>query len=156
MLLPRLPGPVLWYDMIRTARRWQFLAARMGYGLVLAGAWFFFLTDFLSRFSNVWSEGLPPALIAELVWGFFIVYMVIQLLAMVVVPPVYTAGAITEEKETGTLQYLFVTDLSSGDIVLGKLFSRLLNLGLFLLTGLPILSLIQLLGGLPTDLLWAG
>src|SRR5208282_5800933 len=60
---------------------------------------------------------------------------------------------IIEEKERRTLEFLFVTDLSSLEIVLGKLFARLAHVAMVLLTGLPVLALLQLLGGVDPNLL---
>src|SRR5262249_35701439 len=47
------------------------------------------------------------------------------------------------------------TRLTSAEIVLGKLWSRLAHLVLLLLTGLPVLALLQLLGGVDPSLLVA-
>src|SRR5262249_33048401 len=58
-----------------------------------------------------------------------------------------TAGALAEEKDRGTLEYLFTTDLRSHEIVLGKLVSRLAVMLLLALTGLPVLTLLLFLGG---------
>jgi ABC-type transport system involved in multi-copper enzyme maturation permease subunit len=70
--------------------------------------------------------------------------------------PAYVAGAIADEKERKTLEFMLATDLSNHEIVLSKLLSRLANLTLFLLTGLPILSILQFLGGVDTELMLAG
>src|SRR5262249_52964408 len=70
--------------------------------------------------------------------------------------PAYVGDAIAEEKERKTLDYLLTTHLKDREIVLGKLISRLANVLLFLLAGLPILSLTQLLGGVSPELLWSG
>src|SRR5438094_417338 len=67
----------------------------------------------------------------------------------------YTAGAISEEKEHRTLEYLLATDLRNREIVLGKLASRLANLALLVVAGLPVLSLLQFLGGVDPDLMLA-
>src|SRR2546430_14080099 len=73
--------------------------------------------------------------------------MLVQPLAVTILTPAYVAGAIAEEKDRKTMEFLLATDLRNREIVLSKLLSRLANLTLFLLTGLPILSLIQFLGG---------
>src|SRR5262249_50702863 len=46
--------------------------------------------------------------------------------------------------------------LRNSEIVLSKFGSRLANLGLFLITGLPILSILQFLGGIDPDLVLVG
>ena len=49
------------------------------------------------------------------------------------------AGALTEEKVSGTLIYQLTSDLTPGEIVLGKLFARLAQVLVLFLTGLPML-----------------
>src|SRR5262249_39437353 len=66
-----------------------------------------------------------------------------------------TASAICEEKERRTLEYLLATDLHNREIVLSKFLSRLANMALLVITGLPILSLIQFLGGVDPEMVLA-
>src|SRR5262249_60934626 len=73
--------------------------------------------------------------------------------AVLVLPPAYLAGAIAEEKDRRTLPLLFLTPLYDREIVLGKLFARLAHLGGVLLTGVPILSLLLLWGGVDRPVL---
>src|SRR5262249_49386495 len=67
--------------------------------------------------------------------------------------PAYTAGAIAEEKDRKTLEFLLATDLRNREIVLSKLTARYANLTLLLLTALPILSIMQFMGGVDPNLL---
>src|SRR5207244_3523499 len=60
-----------------------------------------------------------------------------------------------EEKERKTALLLFTTDLRDREILLGKLFGRLIHLGCILLTSLPILCLARLWGGMDGKLLVA-
>ena len=66
------------------------------------------------------------------------------------------AGAIADEKERRTLEFLLATDLRDREILFGKLASRVGSLLLFLLAGLPILGLMQFFGGIDPDLVLAG
>jgi ABC-type transport system involved in multi-copper enzyme maturation permease subunit len=70
--------------------------------------------------------------------------------------PGYVAGAVALEKEARTLEALLGTDLLNREIILSKLLVRLGNLTLMLITGLPILSLLQFAGGIDPDLVLAG
>ncbi len=88
----------------------------------------------------------------KLIWSYF----AIQFLAVGLVTPVMTAGAIADEKERRTLEFILATDLRSREIVLGKLAARLANMLLFLIAGLPVLAVLQFLGGVdPGELLVA-
>ena len=74
-------------------------------------------------------------------------FLVFRLLAVLVVTPAVTSTAIVEEREQGVLDFLLITDLRSQEIVIGKLASRLTNLVFLILTGLPVVILMVLLGG---------
>src|SRR5262249_33007446 len=68
--------------------------------------------------------------------------------------PAATAGAICLDKSRGTLTHLLVTDLTSAEIVLGKLASRLVPTFGLIMCALPAMSLGTLLGGVdPMDLM---
>src|SRR5262249_7761917 len=70
------------------------------------------------------------------------------------VTPVMVAGAIADEKERRTLEFLLATDLRGREIVLGKLAARVASVLLVLLTGVPVLALLQFFGGIdPGELL---
>src|SRR5262245_35899422 len=47
-----------------------------------------------------------------------------QMILLVLVTPAFVAGAVTDEKRRGTLQYLLTADLEARHIVLGKLLAR--------------------------------
>lgn len=142
-------GPVLFYDMVRTARRNRYFLLRCVYAgfLLLILFWVWTTTSWRSQ-----PERLQAAAIAMF---YFESFAVVQFLAVLVLTPAYVAGSIAEEKDRKTLEFLLATDLRNREIVLSKLGSRLANLGLFLLTGLPILSFLQFLGGIDPDLVLA-
>lgn len=52
--------------------------------------------------------------------------------------PAFVAGAITQEKDRGTLPDLLTCPITSLELLLAKLFARLLQLGLILFLGLPL------------------
>jgi ABC-type transport system involved in multi-copper enzyme maturation permease subunit len=143
----RLCGPVLFYDMVRTARQGRYALIRLVYGIILFAALNLMAAEWLNR------RVVNARDVASFANAFFATLVMIQFTVIIVMTPAYTAGAITEEKERKTLEYLLATDLSSREIVLGKFFSRLGNLTLLLMTGFPIVALLQLLGGIDPDLL---
>src|SRR5205085_2154923 len=73
---------------------------------------------------------------AEFAEWFFYTVMVVQFAAVLFLTPAYTAGAVAEEKDRKTLEFLFATDLSNREIVLSKLASRIFTMALIVLTGL--------------------
>jgi ABC-type transport system involved in multi-copper enzyme maturation permease subunit len=150
----RLFGPVLFYDLVRSARRNRTFLTRILYaiflGLVLTWVYFVWLAH-NGNWDQVRAKDMP-----EFAATFFYTFMIVQLGLVVLLTPAYTAGAIAEEKDRKTLEFILATDLHSREIVLSKLVSRLLNITLIVLTGLPILSFMQLLGGVDPQLLLAG
>jgi ABC-type transport system involved in multi-copper enzyme maturation permease subunit len=153
----RLFGPVLFYDVVRNSRRARTFVTRCGYLLLLLVFLWSVVGSQIERDTHLSTEGTAdPSKLAALAESFFVTFMLVQLGLAVFLTPAYVAGAITEEKERKTLEYLLATDLDSREIVLGKLAGRLGYLGLLLLTGLPVLSAVQFLGGVEPDLVFAG
>jgi ABC-type transport system involved in multi-copper enzyme maturation permease subunit len=71
----------------------------------------------------------------------------LQLGLVALLAPVFTAGAITQEKDSQTYDILLATPLSNAQIVLGSLMSRLFFVIALLISGIPIFSVTQIFGG---------
>lgn len=144
-------GPVLFYDMLVTARRGRYFLIRCLYSGLL-------LLVLFTVWANVRPFGRTTARdqAAQIGMTYFEWFTVVQLIAVVLLTPAYVAGSVAEEKERKTLEFLLATDLRNREIILSKFGSRLGNLTLFLLTGLPILSFLQFLGGVDPDLVLGG
>jgi ABC-type transport system involved in multi-copper enzyme maturation permease subunit len=70
-----------------------------------------------------------------------------QLALVALLSPIFTAGAITQEKDSQTYDILLATPLTNGQIVLGSLLSRLFFVVALLISGIPIFSITQIFGG---------
>jgi ABC-type transport system involved in multi-copper enzyme maturation permease subunit len=92
---------------------------------------------------------------AQFAGTIFEVFVSVQFILVTLLTPIYTASAIADEKERRTLEFLLATDLRNREIVLSKLLARFLNLVMLILAGLPILALLQFLGGVDPDLVLA-
>lgn len=147
-----LVGPVFFFDLVRTTRRGHVFGIRFLYGCALLGAllWYF------ARWFPQWDGSLHGLFLQQsLSWGesgefaqnFLFTLLGVQNFTLVLLTPAYVAGTVSEEKELGTLDLLLTTHLTAREIVLGKLAARLGFLGLVMLTGLPVLSFTQFLGG---------
>lgn len=146
----KLFGPVLFYEVIRSARqgRYFLLRALYAFGLFLLLLWVY----------GIWSSDhrhreVKPEELATLAQTFFWVYTTVQFFAVILLTPGYVAGCIADDKERRTIEFLLATDLANREIVFGKMVARVGNLLLFLLTGLPVLSLIQFFGGIDPGML---
>jgi ABC-type transport system involved in multi-copper enzyme maturation permease subunit len=155
----RLFGPVLFYDLVRSARRTRAYVVRTAYLVcLLIGLSLLYLNYDPGRFyRGTASRGpLRSNEAAQFAEAFFGTFMLVQFGLVVLLTPGYTAGAIAEEKERKTLEFLLATDLRNREIVLGKLTSRMAHLTLLVLGGLPVLSAVQFMGGVDPNLLLAG
>ena len=70
-----------------------------------------------------------------------------QLALVCFLAPIFTAGAITQEKDSQTYDILLATPLSNGQVVLGSMLSRLFFVVALLVSGIPIFSITQIFGG---------
>ena len=147
-------GPILWYDLVRTSRRARTYLVRGAYLLILLSVlWMLYVNEW----PHAGYRGAPlNSQIARFAENFLYTFLITQYVLMVVLTPAYTAGAVAEEKQKKTIQFLLATDLRNHEIVLGKLGSRMAHLGLLLLAGLPVLSAVQFLGGVDPHLILAG
>lgn len=151
----RFFGPVFSYEVLRAARRTRFFLVRWLYAvfLLLLLLWVYWIWSLSASYRG--GSHLDVKEQAKLAETFFYAFAVVQFFAVVLLTPAYVAGGIAEEKERKTLDFLLATDLNGREIIFGKLLARLGNLGLFLLTGLPMLSLMQFFGGIDPGLLLA-
>ena len=149
----KLFGPVLFYDMIRQARRSRYFVLRMGYAGLLI---FFLFITYIEFQPSRRGHFSPQELHLRMAEAYFFQFITIQFIAISLLTPAYVGGAIADEKERKTLEFMLATDLRNREIVLSKLLSRLANLTLIILIGLPILSFLQFLGGIDPNLLLAG
>jgi ABC-type transport system involved in multi-copper enzyme maturation permease subunit len=149
-------GPVLFYDLLRVSRQGRAYVLRGAYALALLIVLFFVYSGQFGSTNPFGTLHLSIEELARFADSFFTGFLAVQLGAVLLLTPVYAGTAIAEESERKTLDDLLATHLLDGEIVLGKLLSRLLTLFLLLVGGLPVLSLLQLLGGVDPNLVLAG
>ncbi len=144
-------GPIFSVELVTTARRARHLvlrvlcAAFLGAVLVMA---------YREHFPDTPGAVVQISRIADFASGFFSYFAFTQLIVMLLVTPALTAGTISLERERRTIEYLFATDLSNHEIVLGKLAARLVVTLCLAIAGLPILSIAMLLGGIEPQRLY--
>jgi ABC-type transport system involved in multi-copper enzyme maturation permease subunit len=153
----RMVGPLFFYDIIRTARRNRVIPLRCFYGIGLTAALFGFYVSWFGLPKEDWREvfhqpDVARARLPEFSQSFSNVFLFGQLGIVALVTPLFTAGAVVDERERRTLDLLVTTAMSDQEIILGLYAGRMANLGLVILTGLPILSVMPFLGGI--DPIW--
>jgi ABC-type transport system involved in multi-copper enzyme maturation permease subunit len=139
-------GPVFRLEMVTTARRFRYYAVRAGYtSILLFAVWM----CYVNCFDNAphWTIGRS----ARFSLSFFAAFSVIQLTAAILFTCAICAGTISQERQRRTIEYLFATDLTNSELVLGKLAGRLLNVLALLAASIPILFLTMFFGGVSAN-----
>jgi ABC-type transport system involved in multi-copper enzyme maturation permease subunit len=129
-------GPVLQLELLLGARRGRQHVFRWIYAGWLLLQFLAFYADFAA------SQVLPVrdrTLAATAAGSFLRLLLNQQLILLILAAPAMAAGAISDEKETGTLQYLFSAGLTSAEIIAGKLLGRIVQIVNIFLAGWPFL-----------------
>jgi ABC-type transport system involved in multi-copper enzyme maturation permease subunit len=153
-----LLGPVFRFEMLRSSRHVRAFSLRCAYALILLlilylvyASWF----GWDGRSRNDVTRVFGSNGMARFAGEFASTFLWVQLAAALVLTPILTAGAITEERGRRTFDCLLLTHLHDREIVLGKLLARLSHVALILVAGLPLLGAVQLLGGVDPNLVLA-
>ncbi len=141
-------GPHFAYDLIRLARRGWPTWLRALYLLVLLSS---LALMYQSQGGPVGHHRLAGQ--AEQANYFALTIILLQDVVLLLLLPVYVAGAIVEEKEKGTIEALFLTHLTDREMALGKLGARLMPLAALVVAGLPLLAFLYLAGNVPLGML---
>lgn len=84
----------------------------------------------------------------------FLALVAAEYLLILFVAPGLTASTFAAEQEAQTLESLFLTPLSTANIVMGKLLCAVSTLALLLLCGFPVVGVAALYGGISLADLW--
>jgi ABC-type transport system involved in multi-copper enzyme maturation permease subunit len=139
-LLPA--NPILRRVVETGGKRRRDLFIRCGYLGFLIGVVIFSLLSSTSSFGSMSLDQL-----AKVSAQLFRTTSYWQLGLVAFLAPVFTAGAITQEKDSQTYDILLATPLTNAQIVLGSLLSRLFFVVTLLISGIPVFSITQVFGG---------
>lgn len=149
-----LLGPIFQVELVAAARQGRQYLVRVIYALIILFVLWVSYSS-MSQWQSLGAGGGNPSIsdIAQMATTFFVAFSWVQLLGILAIAPAMAVGTIASERERRTIEYLFATDLSNFEIVVGKTFARLLIVGQLVLVSLPILFIFRLLGGISADLL---
>jgi ABC-type transport system involved in multi-copper enzyme maturation permease subunit len=150
----RLASPLFYFEMLRQTRKGRGHTLRVTYAIfVLLGIALIYSQYFdfsaLLDFSFAQYTGMNQKELSDFADSLTRAFLLMQALAVTLLTPACVAGAVAEEKERQSLELLFTTHLTEWDILTSKLYGRLAPVTEMLLAGVPILALLQILGGLP-------
>jgi ABC-type transport system involved in multi-copper enzyme maturation permease subunit len=137
-----LLGPIFNREALTVPRRGRHYANRAAY---LGLLWVLALTAWQTTVG--WN--VTPTLYETTRFGplLFRLCVLTQLTLLLFFAALTAASAITQEKDRRTFVLLLLSDMTDAEIVLGKLFGSLLQIGLFLAAVVPVLLFIVFLGG---------
>src|SRR6478672_2149976 len=139
-LLPA--NPILRRVVETGGKRRRDLFIRCGYLGFLIGVVIFSLLSSTGSFGSMSLDAL-----AKVSAQLFRTTSYWQLGMVAFLAPIFTAGAITQEKDSQTYDILLATPLTNGQIVLGSLLSRVFFVVALLISGVPIFAITQVFGG---------
>lgn len=146
----RATGPIFTKELRVASRRRRNYWLRVGYiGLMLL-----FLLGVVGRYEYTDS---PNQVYQQAQQGKSIVMVVawVQFIALQLVATVLASSAINEEIYSRSLGVLMTTPITSLQIVLGKLLSKMLQILLLIVISLPVLAILRVYGGVPWGFLMA-
>jgi ABC-type transport system involved in multi-copper enzyme maturation permease subunit len=153
VLFRLLRAPLTQFEMVRMARRGRFVVIRALFAAIMLVVLYLVYANWfhvspITVLANLKTDSaIASNQQARFAQSFYLSFLIAQYVILMLLTPAFVAGALVEERERGTLQYLLTTNLGDGEIVVSKLIARTVSLLLILLTGIPILALLQLLGG---------
>lgn len=140
-------GPVFAFETRACSRRWQWYAGRALFVAMLLAALFVVHRNRPSDSATI--QGM-----AKLGQNFYVALVGMQLTLVLLAAPAATAGAVCHDRATGMMTHVLVTDLTPAEIVVGKLAARLVPVLGLIACGLPLATLLTLLGGVDPDALF--
>ncbi len=145
-------NPILELELVQGSRRNGLALLRRIYTgwLVLQFLFYYWLYTIHSNLlaSAVMAEPIDSDVAGEFINSFSFTLITQQFILLALCTPALTAGAITDEKTRGTLQYLLAADVSGWEIILGKLLGRMWQVFLLSLASLPMAGFLAALGGI--------
>ena len=136
-------GPIISRELVTTPRPLRYYLWRASFSIVL------FILLWTAWQSIIgWQDVREVGVLARFGGVLYGMFAMLQLTLMLFFAPLFTAAAVSYEKDRRTFNLLLMTSLSDLEIVLGKLVAGLLNILIILGASVGLLSLCALLGGI--------
>ncbi|MCD4823483.1 MAG: ABC transporter permease [Phycisphaerae bacterium] len=141
----RLTGPIFTKELRVTSRQKRHYLLRFAYIMLLSLfvllAWLS-AVDYDSTGSSMYRmSDAGKTIIMTITWFQFVS---LQLIAIVLM-----STSVSEEIYRGTMAAMLTTPITRTQIIVGKLLSKMVQLGILLLISLPLLSVVRIFGGVP-------
>jgi ABC-type Na+ efflux pump permease subunit len=136
-------GPIIAREVLTAPRPLRYYLWRASFSCFL-----FILLWTAWQWLMGWQDVRELGVMARFGRVLYFMFAMLQLTLMLFFAPLFTAAAISYEKDRRTFTLLMMTDLSDLEIVLGKLVAGLLNILTILAASLALVSLCALFGGI--------
>ena len=144
-------GPVFKAELLTSSRRARNFLLRVAYcSLILLVLWGSYPHHIADRSAD---NLVPTSTLASIAMQVVGSFMILQGMMVLLLTPALVAGAIADEKQRKTMHYLMTSLLTSPEIVVGKLAARVLMMVVLITIGIPALSIITLIGGVPPKMI---
>jgi ABC-type transport system involved in multi-copper enzyme maturation permease subunit len=137
-------NPIVAKEYRSRMRTWRSPVAMMVYILLIGGLGFAVFSVMAIANSGITGGSNYGQYLFSALIGF-------QVILLTFVTPALTAGAISSERESQTIDLLFVTRIRPFSIIWGKLLASMSFVVLLLILSIPIFSLVFLFGGIELD-----
>jgi len=146
----RLTGPIFDKELRVSSRRVRYYALRSSYLLLMT---VFLVLVWLAevRYRTYGPASFRASRMARAGQNITVFIIWFQFCATQLVAIIMLSTSISDEIYNRTLGLLMTTPINSFQVVMGKLFSRLLQLLLLMAVSLPILAIVRVFGGVPWD-----
>ena len=149
---------LLGWELLRVSRRTGALAiGRFAFGAALLGVMWVLWSSRYSQYDIVTGDVSAIGKILNRFAGeFSLTFFLIQVTLVLLLTPIFVCGSVFEERDTRSGEVLLTTDLTRREIFYGKLLARLVQVGMVVAAGMPILSLTLLWGGVAIHFIAVG
>lgn len=147
-----LTGPLFDKELRISSRRKRNYLLRFAYVVLLM---FFVVGTWLSFGQLQGSMAYQKSRLAEIGKSIVATIVMFQFFAAQVIAIILLSNSISDEIYNRTLGVLMTTPINSLQIVIGKLFSKLLQIVILLVISLPILAIVRVFGGVPWNYIFS-
>ena len=141
-----LTGPIFDKELRVSSRRRRNYVLRFAYLVLLM---IFIVIAWVSAVESFGSASVQTAKMSDAGMAVITTILMFQFIVMQLLAIVMLSTSISDEVYNRTLGVLMTTPINSFQIVMGKLFSKLLQLILLLAISLPLLAIVRVFGGVP-------
>ncbi len=146
-----IAGPIFEKELLVASRRMRYYLLRIAFITVIGGM---VLLSWMATIRPGGSRIVTASRMSEVSRYVTTALVIFEFIILPLLAAVMLGSAINEEIRKGTLATLLTTPITHGQLVAGKLLSRLLQLALLMAMSLPLLAILRVFGGVPWDAVW--